>query len=595
MGLGGFIGGRLRSDVGRGEPREDKTMSTAANRTRGAVPTRMAAAIAALSLLAMPVPAGAQGSGRTVLLTLTEGASLTQLADTVIALGGRVLNTLELSDSLLVELPTGVGAPAGSAEIPDTPMKVNGTRTVSYPVTIPTYRDTIGIPSDSNYGEGVTIALVDTGVALDANGLDHVTPVEVPGVDDTGDGFGHGTFLAGIIGGRGIYKGVAPAADLLDVKVADDEGNTSLSLVLAGLDAVADRGDVDVVNISLSTKNPLPAGLDPLARALEDLWAQGVTVVAAAGNGGPNPGTVGSPGNDPVLLTVGALDEIASIQREGDAVADFSSRGGKDLRSKPDLVAPGVSLVSTGAPGSVAVVDNEGWAELGNGYMRGSGTSMSAAVVTGAVAAVLGVRETLKPNGVKALLTGTTYELADSDGAGSGALDLGAAITAAPTADIDPSQDLPRPKHGAWGPDEQDAEEWAAFADAWQSDAPFDVVKAAWDELSWQTQQWATRAWALAVVANSLGLDEEEFLSRSWSSRSWSIDEWLSRSWSSRSWSSRSWSSRSWSYEEWLSRSWSSRSWSSRSWSSRSWSDLVWESRSWSSRSWSSRSWSMTA
>ncbi len=103
-------------------------MSTTANRTRGAVPTRMAAAIAALSLLAMPVPAGAQGSGRTVLLTLTEGASLTQLADTVGALGGRVLATLELSDSLLVELPKGVGAPAGSAEIPDTPMKVNGTQ-----------------------------------------------------------------------------------------------------------------------------------------------------------------------------------------------------------------------------------------------------------------------------------------------------------------------------------------------------------------------------------------------------------------------------------------------------------------------------------
>jgi hypothetical protein len=123
-------------------------MSTTANRTRGAVPTRVAAAIAALSLLAMPVPAGAQGSGRTVLLTLTEGASLSQLADTVGALGGRVLATLELSDSLLVELPKGVGAPAGSAEIPDTPMKVNSTRTQTYyPTTQPTYRETIGVPA----------------------------------------------------------------------------------------------------------------------------------------------------------------------------------------------------------------------------------------------------------------------------------------------------------------------------------------------------------------------------------------------------------------------------------------------------------------
>ena len=126
-------------------------MSTTANRTRGAVPTRMAAAIAALSLLAMPVPAGAQGSGRTVLLTLAEGASLTQLADTVGALGGRVLATLELSDSLLVELPQGVGAPAGSAEIPDTPMRVNGTQQY-YETTEPTYRDTIGAPTDATAG-----------------------------------------------------------------------------------------------------------------------------------------------------------------------------------------------------------------------------------------------------------------------------------------------------------------------------------------------------------------------------------------------------------------------------------------------------------
>ena len=141
-------------------------MSTTANRTRGAVPTRMAAAIAALSLLAMPVPAGAQGSGRTVLLTLTEGASLTQLADTVGALGGRVLATLELSDSLLVELPKGVTAPAGSAEIPDTPMKVNGTQHRTPTPTVPTYREHHRPhPEGLLVGQGVTVALIDTGVS----------------------------------------------------------------------------------------------------------------------------------------------------------------------------------------------------------------------------------------------------------------------------------------------------------------------------------------------------------------------------------------------------------------------------------------------
>ena len=209
-------------------------MSTTANRTRGAVPTRMAAAIAALSLLAMPVPAGAQGSGRTVLLTLTEGASLSQLADTVGALGGRVLATLELSDSLLVELPKGVGAPAGSAEIPDTPMKVNGAQTTDdEPRSAPTYLETIGA-TDPGAGKGVTVALVDTGVSRNVEGLGHVEHVNVTSAED-GDGFGHGTFLAGLIGGRGHFKGVAPAANLVDVQVADENGETSLSKVLAGL------------------------------------------------------------------------------------------------------------------------------------------------------------------------------------------------------------------------------------------------------------------------------------------------------------------------------------------------------------------------
>jgi serine protease AprX len=605
-------------------------MSTTANRTRGAVPTRMAAAIAAVSLLAMPMPAGAQGSSRTVLLTLTDGVSLSQLADTVGALGGRVLSTLELSDSLLVELPKGVGAPAGSAEIPDTPMKVNGTQQY-YDTEVPTYRQTIGAPTDPTPGRVVTVALVDTGVAAHADGLDGEGKVEHLNVSDgpKGDGLGHGTFLAGLIAGDGTFKGVAPGANILDVQVADAEGNTSLSKVLAGLDAVSDHGDVDVVNLSLSTDSPLPPSFDPLSLALERLWVEdGVTVVVAAGNEGPRKGSVGSPGNDPVLLTVGALDEIATPGRDDDAVAEFSSRGGRhDSADKPDLVAPGVSLVSTAAAGSLAVSENpDSLVGEDQDYMRGSGTSMSAAVVSGAAAAVLATRD-LSPDQVKGLLKATAYSLNNSTGAGAGGLDLENALKSeAPAAH---GNESPDPDVDAWGPSEDDADAWAAFAAAWEAEDK-QAAKDAWADLSWQTQQWATRAWALAVVAKSLGLDEEEFLSRSWSSRSWSIDEWLSRSWSSRSWSSRSWSyeewlsrswssrswssrswssrswsadewlsrswsSRSWSLDDWASRSWSSRSWSSRSWSSRSWSDLVWESRSWSSRSWSSRSWSMTA
>ena len=162
-------------------------MSTTANRTRGAVPTKVAAAVAVVALLATPAPVGANGQGRTLLLTLTSGTNLTELAADVSALGGRVLDTLGLSDSLLVELPEGVDVPAGSAAVPDVPMRVNGTHT-AYDAKVPTYRETIGLDaSQTDLGAGVTVALVDTGVDPGADGLGHVQHVNVSGAKK-GDG-----------------------------------------------------------------------------------------------------------------------------------------------------------------------------------------------------------------------------------------------------------------------------------------------------------------------------------------------------------------------------------------------------------------------
>jgi serine protease AprX len=557
--------------------------------TRGGIPLRIVAAAATAALLAAPLQAAAQGPQRTALLTLTDGTSLSQLADSVVALGGRVVASLDIADALLVELPEDAVVPAGATEVPDVAMRVNGAGTpASVPAgSAPTYRETIGAPDDDQLGAGVTVALVDTGVHPAAKGLDHVERLSVTGVaQDDLDGYGHGTFLAGIVASAGPNPGVAPAANLLDVKVADAKGDTSLSKVLAGLQAIAEDGRADVVNISLSSDTPLPPGFDPMSRALERLWGMGMTVVAAAGNDGEEGwGTVGSPGNSPVVLTAGALDENATPGRGDDVVAPFSARGSKFAKGKPDLVAPGVSVVSTAAPGSIAAA-SASW--LDAGYMPGSGTSMSAAVVSGAAAAVLSQNSDLRPNAVKALLASTTYRtptLQPADGAGAGGLDLGAALAAADQAPVDVKPGKGPKPSGDWGPAEGDAEEWEAFAAAWDS-GNFTAVQAAWETLSWQTQQWASRMWMLAVLADAAGLPREQFEARSWAARSWAFDGWLARSWAARSWAARSWA-----FDEWVARSWAARSWAARSWAARSWASDEWLARSWAARSWAARSW----
>jgi serine protease AprX len=546
---------------------------------------------------------GAAEQHRTALLTLTGSMSLSQLADDVAALGGHVVETLDLSDSLIVKLPASAAIPAGATEVPDVAMKVNGTRTY-YDTQVPTYRETIGASADAT-GSNVVVALVDTGVA-DVPGLEHVTHHNVTDAPQ-GDGLGHGTFLAGIIGGTGGFPGVAPEAELLDIQVADEKGNTSLSSVLRGLEVAFDE-EADVVNVSLSTGSPLPPAFDPLSRALETLWAEGVTVVVAAGNEGSDWGTVGSPGNTPDLITVGALDEGATPERHDDSVADFSSRGSFADAAKPDLVAPGVSLVSTAAPDSIAVQRNKK-SLVGDGYMRGSGTSMSAAVVTGAVAAILSRKDDLEPNGVKALLTASAYDSADlepEDGAGAGALDLAGALANAEGADTNPSQPPPVVPENEFGPNAGDKEAWDLFAAAWAAGPDnFDAVARAWSQLSPRTRIWAARAWSMAVVANSLALEGEEFEARAWSARAWSAEEWLARAWSARAWSARAWSdeewlarawsARAWSDEEWLARAWSARAWSGDDWAARAWSARAWSARAWSARAWSAGEWSARA
>jgi len=530
------------------------------------------------------------GLTRNILMAPASGGiSLDRLAVAVRSGGGSVVAIYPVARSVVADIAKSWKAPLGVIEVPDRALHVTGSAGTASSDVTSTMRDTVG-GAAADGGAGITVAVVDTGIASvpDLNG--RISRLSVlPGPQ--GDGFGHGTFMAGLIAGSGAssagrFGGIAPAAKLLDVRVASASGDTSLSLVLAGLQAVSDRRSADpslrVLNLSLSEDSSVPPAFDPLSRALETLWAHGITVVVAAGNSGPVAGSVTAPGNDPVVLTVGALDESGSSSRSDDSVAAFSSWGDPfGISSKPDLVAPGVSLVSLRDPSSY-VDANFPSARVGSSYFLGSGTSMSAAVTSGAVAVLLSKRPSLSPDAVKAVLTGSAYDVhARGHADGAGGLDLAAALTSSVRGGTGSGDDR---MYAA--PMGSSADAWAAFATAWSS-GDWRKTQNAWAALPDDVRRWASQAWALSLVVNGSS-DSVITQARAWSARSWS-----GRSWSSTDWLARAWSARSWSTDDWAARSWSARSWSARSWSDSDWSALTWSARSWSATTWSNDAWSV--
>jgi len=230
-------------------------------------------------------------------------------------------------------------------------------------------------------GKGVTVAVLDTGVDRTHPDLADrvVTEKNFSAADNVDDHVGHGTHVASTIAGSGAasqgqYRGVAPGAKIISGKVLDDEGSGQDSDIIAGMSWAADQG-AKVVNLSLgATDTP---GIDPSEEAINTLSAsKGMLFVVAAGNDGPNPETIGSPGSAADALTVGAVDR-------DDHIASFSSVGPTvDGAPKPDITAPGVGIVAArAAHGTLGT-------PVGTSYVAMSGTSMATPHVAGAAAII---------------------------------------------------------------------------------------------------------------------------------------------------------------------------------------------------------------
>ncbi len=311
-------------------------------------------------------------------------------------------------------------------------------------------------------GRGVGVAVIDSGVfahpdlagrivaTVDFTGATVTTTTTVSALGDPG---GHGTHVAGLIAGDGTasggaYTGVAPCANIVDVRVIDATGNSNVGIILRGIQWVlANKNtyNIKVANMSFGATQSGSYKTDPLGTAAQILTFAGITTIVSAGNSGPTYQTITSPASDPFVITVGALDDNATATLADDLMATFSARGRTkfDNLSKPDLVAPGRKMVSLLSPGSTIpslypdrLVTAPG--ALTPQYLRLSGTSMAAPVVAGVVALMAERNSTLKPSQVKNRLKKSTKALSFG-----GAQDKGTGLVNALAAvgSIDPSKE----------------------------------------------------------------------------------------------------------------------------------------------------------
>ena len=378
-------------------------------------------------------------------------------------------------------------------------------------------------------GRDVGVAVIDTGIAgglkdfresaTDPTSRVVASAVVNPEATSASDGYGHGTHVAGIIAGDsgyrdrktdklwGQYAGAAPDANLISIKAGDEAGNATVLDVIYGLQFAIDnreRFNIRVVNLSLESASAQSYKTDPLDAAAEAAWFSGIVVVAAAGNRGTSSDAVShAPGNDPYVISVGAVDDRGTKDNKDDQIPSWSSRGTtQDGFAKPEIYAPGAHIVSLLSPGSAFTALCPGCV-VSSDYIRAGGTSMSAPVVSGIIADILAVRSSWTPDMVKGALLNTSRQL-KAGGREVNALDaynasadkLVANRGLVPNTLIDPATGQIDPTRSSWS-----RSSWRGAPDA-------------------LTASWARSSWSCDCSLTSTGTIDPS--RSSWSRSSWS-------------------------------------------------------------------------
>jgi serine protease AprX len=520
----------------------------------------------AVTVTALPLAGtAAHATGGPSVDVVVRGASVEAAGQAVQRAGGDVGLTLALVNGVSARVPQSAVAgleAEGFSVVPDAAAHVvaDDFDPAAFDASLGAIDPGAGWGSDA--GEGIGVALVDTGVADTPDLAGRL--VRGPDISGEGDGidhYGHGTFMAGLIAGDGtssrlaggpIHTGVAPAARVISVKVAGADGSTSLSKLIAGIGWVVlhqDEVGASVLNLSFGIDAPMPYEANPLSAAVEAAWSSGLTVVVAAGNDGA--GNVTSPGDDPYVITVGATDTHGTVAADDDTVAPWSGSKDSHRYAKPDVLAPGTSIVSLRAPGSTIDTSFPA-ARIGTDYFRGSGTSMSTAITAGAAAVLLQHHPGATPDDVKGAIVDSSVSIGKK--VLGGELDLSAADHAT--------------SKGAWEQHYQ---------------IVFDGLGIGLDKMPWVGTRWSGSTWSGTRWSGTR-----------WSGSTWSGTRWSGSTWSGSTWSGSTWSGTRWSDEQWSGTRWSGSTWSGSTWSGSTWSGSTWSGSTWSGTRWSDLEWAGT-
>jgi serine protease AprX len=540
-----------------GEPRVTVSGAPALRRPRR-LALAAAAALAGLlaaTAVATPPAAGGSSEGGALDVVVRELAPATGLAEqSVRALGGVVTGDLSIVGGFAAKVPVdrvdAVRSAPGVASVDEAaPVSFDGTYGQGTGGASAVY--TPAVRADRAWkaghrGQGIGVAVIDTGVnpVGDLAGrVSHSVDFTVEG--DGVDRYGHGTFVAGLIAGTGStgkdVRGVAPDAHIVSLKIAGADGSADITHVMAALQwavSFKDQYGIRVVNLSLGTDSTQDYRVDLLNMAVERAWANGLVVVVSASNRGPDAGTVSKPADDPFVITVGAADDRSTTGIGDDIVPAFSAAGptASNGLTKPDLTAPGTSVVSTRAPGSTVDVNNPS-ARIGTQHFVGSGTSFSSGVVSGAAALVLSRDPSLTPDQVKARLVDTarTGPVTDPQRVGAGWLDAESAVL---------SDSRREANQGLWWSDGSGPLQASrGTAETYiETGTILDPLLGPLPILSLLTGD---------VTGQNKTFDVEEFRSGEWSGSKWYESQWFGSKWYGSKWYGSKWYGSKWYGDGW--------------------------------------------